>query len=390
MDRPSRQDLAELLAHRGGHHVTILMPTVRAGAEVQQNPIRFKNLLREASSLLQERGVERPEAEDLLAPGRALLGDYDFWQHQEDGLALYLAAGYLRTWRLPLEFNELAAVEDRFHVKSLFPLFNEEGRFWVLALSQNDVRLLAGGPHEVHEVPLPDVPRSLEEAVGFEVTQQALQSHTGTRAGARPNPGRSPRSAVFHGQGGGEEDAKDEIRRFLNAVDKGVQPLLAADGRAPLVLAGVDYLLPIYRDVTGYSEVLPDGVHGNPEGLRPEELHARAWEIVEGHIQAGRREAAERFADLGGTGRASEQLEEVVPAAMDGRVDTLFVARGVRAWGRFDAERREIEHHDEQGGGSEDLLDLATVHTFLAGGRVWSVDPEEVPGGGPVAAIYRW
>jgi hypothetical protein len=385
MDRFSREELTDLLAQRDGHHVSIFLPTVRAGAEVQQNAIRFKNLLREASTRLQERGVERPEAEELLAPARALLGDYDFWQHQEDGLAVFLAGDFLRTYRLPVAFRELAVVEDRFHLKSLFALFNEEGRFFILAVSQNDVRLLAADPREVHEVPLVDVPRSLEDALGHEVTQQALQIHLGARNTNRPRSAR-----IFHGHGGGEEDVKEEIRKFLNAVDQGIRRHLPDDDRSPLVLAGVEYLLPIYRDVSDYPNVLSDGVHGNPDELRPEELHERAWPLVEKHLRGRREEDAERFGELAGTGRASSQLEEVVPAAMDGRVEILFVPRGVRQWGRFDPATRAVERHAEQNGGSEDLLDRATVHTFLNGGRVYSLPPGEVPGGGPVAATFRW
>ncbi|HEX6203844.1 MAG TPA: hypothetical protein VF100_12640, partial [Thermoanaerobaculia bacterium] len=72
------------------------------------------------------------------------------------------------------------------------------------------------------------------------------------------------------------------------------------------------------------------------------------------------------------------------------RVDTLFVPRGVRRWGRFDESSRAIEPHDEQRADSEDLLDRAAVHTFVNRGTVYSVTPEEVPAGGPLAAIFRY
>jgi hypothetical protein len=384
MERVTREEIAELTAHRDGPHVSIFLPTVRAGQETQQNPIRLKNLLRDAAGRLHERGVDRDAAEELLAPARALLDDYELWQHQRDGLAVFVAPGFLRTYRLPLRFSELAAVEDRFHLKSLFPLFADDGRFYVLALSQNDVRLFEGSRDEVRQVPLQDVPKSLADALGHDLTEVHLQFHTGTRANSG---GRAP---IYHGQGAGEEDAKDEIRKFFSLLDRGLRELLEGDGQTPLVLAGVEYLLPIYREQTSYPNTLPEGVHGNPDGLSPAELHERAWEVVEERFRAERREAAERYGDLSGTGRASADLDEVLPAALDGRVDTLFVGRGIRQWGRFDAEGRTIERHEEQNGDSEDLLDRAAVLTFVNSGRVLAVDPAEVPGGGPVAAIFRY
>ena len=396
IERVTRDDIAELSAHRGGEHVSIFLPTVRAGQETQQNPIRLKNLLRDAAGRLVERGLDKAAAEDLLAPARALVDDYQFWQHQADGLAVFVAPDFLRTYRLPLRFSELAAVEDRFHLKSLFPLFADDGRFYVLALSQNDVRLLEGSRYEVREVPLQDVPKSLADALGHDLTEVHLQFHTGTRANPRGSQPRGQqgggvnRAPIYHGQGAGEEDAKDEIRRFFAQLDSGLRELLDGDGQTPLVLAGVEYLLPIYRDQTSYPNTLTEGVHGNPEGLKPGELHTRALELVEERFRAARREAAERFGDLSGTGRATTDVETVLPAALDGRVDTLFVARGVREWGCFDADARTIEHHDEQRANSEDLLDRAAVHTFVNSGTVYSVAPEEVPAGGPLAAVFRY
>ncbi|HEX6201531.1 MAG TPA: hypothetical protein VF100_00930, partial [Thermoanaerobaculia bacterium] len=247
IERVTRDDVAELSAHRGGPHVSIFLPTVRAGQETQQNPIRLKNLLRDAAGRLVERGLDKAAAEELLAPARAMVDDYELWQHQADGLAVFVAQDFLRTYRLPLAFSELAAVEDRFHLKSLFPLFADDGRFYVLALSQNDVRLLEGSRYEVREVPLQDVPKSLADALGHDLTEVHLQFHTGTRANPRGQQGGGAgRAPIYHGQGAGEEDAKDEIRKFFHILDRGLHELLGGGAHTPLVLAGVDYLLPIY------------------------------------------------------------------------------------------------------------------------------------------------
>jgi len=383
MDLISRRELSTLLASQDGLHVSIFMPTERRGAETQQNPIRLKNLLREAHGLLEEKGLANGGADELLAPARRLIDDFDFWQHQEDGLALFLTDGLVRSYRLPLRFTELAAVEDRFHLKSLFPLFNEEAHFYILALSQNRVRLFEGTRYEVHEVELGEVPQSLADALGYDLTESHLQFHTGTSAAG------SGRAAIYHGQGAGEEDAKSEIRKFFSILDRGLHDFLD-DRRAPLVLAGVDYLLPIYREATSYPNTLEDGVTGNPDALDPAELHPRAWALVEDRFRADRREAEERFGDLSGTGRAARELDEIVRAAIDGRVDTLWVATGVRRWGSFDEGSRRVDHHGEQTPESEDLLDLAAVHTYLNSGKVWAVGPGEVPGEGEAAAVYRY
>jgi hypothetical protein len=65
----------------------------RAGPEVQQDPIRLKNLLRQATDALQADGVRAPMLHSVLAPLRRLVNDGLFGQHQSDGLALYSRPG---------------------------------------------------------------------------------------------------------------------------------------------------------------------------------------------------------------------------------------------------------------------------------------------------------
>ncbi|HET9226644.1 MAG TPA: hypothetical protein VFR31_08250, partial [Thermoanaerobaculia bacterium] len=102
---------------------------------------------------------------------------------------------------------------------------------------------------------------------------------------------------------------------------------------------------------------------------------------------------AERFGDLTGSGRSSTDLNEVLPAAHDGRVESLFVARGVRVWGSWDGQGRKLHFQLDKDGprnGNEDLLDLAAVQTYLNGGKVFVVDQQEVPEGKSLAAVFRY
>lgn len=383
MKQLSRAELEELMQRREGPSVSIFAPMVKAGKETQQNPIRFKNLVRQAREGLIEHGVADTEVDRLLAPAADLIDDLPFWQHQSTGLAVFVSQGFFRYYRLPLEVRELAVVEDRFHLKPLLPLLSGDGRFYVLALSQKRVRLLEATRHSVREVDLGDLPTSLNEAVGYEVEETHIQYHSGTRTSqnsARPQ---------YHGQGGGEDDVKLEIQKFFNLLDRGVGSLVA-DKNAPLVLAGVDFLFPLYRQVSDYPHLVEGGVSGNHDAASPEEIQEKAWSVVEPVFTSAQEAAGERFHDLLGTGQASGQLDDVVTAAHDGRVDTLFVALGERRWGSFDEERRAVELSDHNGPGTEDLVDFAAIQTLLKGGQVFAVPPDQVPDGGAVAAVYRY
>lgn len=387
MTQLSRDQLEALLQAPEGLCISIFVPTERKGAETQQNPIRFKNQLRATEKELFDRGLEKPEVEELLEPLRKMVDDHEFWQHQEDGLAVFRSPDFLESYRLPERFDELATVKDHFYLKPLFPLFRGDGRFFILALSQKDVRLYRASRWSVGEVELgDDVPKSLLETVGEVIEEKHIQYHTGTRATQG-----QPRSPVYHGQGGGEkEDQKQEISQFLHRVDNGLKSYLG-DRQDPLVLAGVDYLRAIYREASDHPNLLEEGISGNPEPMRAEDLHGKAWDIVRPVLLAEREADKERFHDLLGAEKSSSELDEVVPAAFDGRIETLFIARDQQRWGHFDQQSREIQLEEEPTDSNEDLLDLAAVRTYMTGGTVYALDTEQLPEKGrPVAAIFRY
>ncbi len=387
MNLISQNEIQTLIQNTGGPCVSLFMPTVRVG-DTQQNPIRLKNLLRSAQERLEEDwGLRNGKAGTLLEPVKGLLDDQTFWEHQNEGLALFRSTDLFQTFQLPLALRELAVVESRFHLKPLFPLFSGDGHFYILCLSQKNIRLLSCYRYSVQEVDLGDIPRSFTEAMG-ELTRRQ------TQAQAFASPRTVARSPIFHGHGTGEDNLKAEILKYFQIVDDGLSHLaIDIDRDAPFVLAGVEYLLPRFQEATKLPNVLDEGLTGNADGLSAEELHAKAWEIVELLFQQDRQRAVERFGDLQGTGRATHQIEEILPAAHDGRVDTLFTARGVRFWGGYDATERTVKLQGEQSAqqnGSQDLLDLAAVQTFVHGGKVFAVEQQDVPEGYAAAAIFRY
>jgi release factor family 3 len=383
----SKEEIITLAERRPGWHVSIFLPMHRAGVETLQNPVRCKNLLRQAEEHLLAQGLRRAQAQEFLAPVQQLVAEYDFWQHQSAGLALFIAPTVFQFYRLPLAFEELVVVMPRFYIKPLLPLLSGDGQFYVLALSQNQVRLLKCTRYSVTEVDLPNVPQSLDEALKYDVVERQLQFHTRAQSFAASATGE--RAAIFHGHGEGTDDAKDRIMEYFRQVDHGLCEVVA-HAPGPVVLAGVEYLLPLYREVTTSTQVMETGVPGNPEGLRAEELQERAWPLVEPHFRKDLEEARARYRRYAGTGRASSDLQEVVVAAYHGRVETLFVACNMQQWGTFDPETQAIQVAPQAAPEHEELLDCAALYTFLNSGTVYTVPLDQVPDEVPLAAVLRY
>jgi hypothetical protein len=378
-------DLRRLVEEQNEPCISLYMPTIRAGRDIRQNPIRFKNLLKEAEEQLLQSGHRRSEAKSLLDPAYELLNNEIFWQRQSDGFAMFLSGEITRHYRLPLEFESLATTAECFFIKPLLPLFMRNGRFFVLALSQNSVRLLEGTRYSVDELDLGDTPKSLSEALQWDDPESQLQHH------ASEGPSTfGGKQATFHGHGVGHDDQKNNILRFFQIVDKGLMELLA-DEDAPLVLAGVDYLLPIFRQASKYEHIMEESIDGNPELQKPEELHQKAWKIVEPQFKKDEEDASLLFQqNKAKDGQATGDIRKIVPSAFFGQVDQLFVIEKEYIWGSFNPETNEVEFHERPGPESQDLLDLAAAHTIINGGKVFTVAPEAVPSGERVAALLRW
>ncbi len=374
----TRNELKTLMEKSEGPCVSIFMPTLRGGVQSQQNPIRFKNMLREAEERLVAAGLRSPEAKELLEPAQKLLLDGPFWR-QSNGIALFLSPNTFRYYRLPFDFEELLVVTDRFNVKPLLRLPASAVRFYILALSQNRVRLFEGVNQRINEIDLEleGIPQSIAAAMGYDDLEKQRQAHSGL-----------PGTSIFHGHAVAD-GAKANILRYFQQIDRGLRGLLR-DRQVPLLLAGVSYLFSIYKEANNYPYLLQEGIEGNPDRMETEELYERAWAVVGPHFLKARQEAVDLYRRMAGTGLTSNDVKEIVPAAYYGRVDILFVVTGRQLWGTFDPDINEVELKPVAEHGNGDLLDLAAVHTILNGGVVYAVEPDQMPENVPLAVVYRY
>jgi hypothetical protein len=393
MDLLTHADLQTLLTKPQAHCVSLFMPTHRGGSE--EDPIRWRVHLQEAEGRLVAAGLRAADARPLLEPARQLLDNGSFWKNQGDGLACFLATAhptlspeekargkvFMRLYRLPLAFADLVVVGSRFQVTPLLPLLTPNGRFYILALSQNAVRLLQGTRQRVSEVDLRRVPRNLAEALRTHDRDEPLTFHT------RPTSG-GTWGAIFSGHGVGIDDKKDDLLRYFQQIDRGLHAVLHEE-RAPLLLAAVDYLQPIYRQANTYGHLLAKGIEGNPDRWSNQELHDRAWALVQPTLDPAPQKALAQYRQLAGTGHTVRGIQEVVLAAFAGKVETLWVAASRPCWGRFDPDTQRVEEHAQPQPGDEDLVNLAAVAVLGHRQTVYAVEPGQVPDGGPVAAVLH-
>lgn len=365
--------------------ISLFLPTHRTGQDTQQDPIRLKNLLRDAEQHFLNSGMGPREVSALLQSAQALLDDSYFWRHQYDGLAVFMATGDFHFYRLPFCVEELLIIAPSYYVKPVLPLFTNNGHYYILALSQNEVRLFEGTRHSVGQIDLPaEIFTSLNEALNLDEPEKQLQMHTGSSPGGAG-------TSMFHGQGSGAEEKEAGIEHYLNLVDSSLKDIFR-EQQAPLVLAGVDYLLPIYRRISGYAHIMPEGITGSPEQLLPEALHEQAWPIVEPYFRQETEKIMAQYQQYADTDKATDNIKDIVVAAVNGRVDRLVLAVDTQVWGNFNRDTGEVVYYQE-GQRKEDhlpLLDFAAMQTLQNGGTVYAISQDEMPTKSAIAAVFRY
>ncbi len=363
--------------------VSILMPVHRVGsADALQDPIRLRNLLHQAEKRLVDSGLKHSQAAKITAPVEKLLDDGSFWRQASDGLAVFLSEDMSRVYRLPLEFRELVAVSDRFHVKSLLPVLTNDGKYYVLAISHKRTTLLQCTRYGLVELPVSDPPGSFPDFMRGEHFEKELQFYAHGSSSGVPN-------ATFYSTGKEISDfEKTHLLRYCQRLDNVLRHDVFKEEAAPLVLAAVESLIPIYRQANKYHFLLDEPLLGSPEEISPKELRDRAWKLVQSRLDRTRLAAADRFRALWGTGVATNDLEQVVSQAYQGKVEVLFVPTDTERWGTFSAETGKVTLHDSREACDSDLLDMAASLTLAHRGEVYAVASNELPEK-PLAAVLR-
>ncbi|HMM41116.1 MAG TPA: hypothetical protein PKA95_04375 [Thermomicrobiales bacterium] len=357
-------DLQQLKAIQGYPCITITLPSHRASPENQQDPIRVKNLVTEATNrLLGE--MSRREAEPLLTRLDDLVNDIDY-PHLLDGLALFVSADVARWHTVPHTLPERVVVDETFLIRDIVRAMNRLRRYWVLVLSEKPTRLFAASRD------------SLEEMTDREFPMV----HTGP-GGEAPLPG---------GFGIRRSAHRDERhRQFFRAVDEAFKTYVAEDP-LPLIVVGVERHLSFFGEVSTITNDIIATITGNHDSATPHELGQLVWPVAREQFVTRRLEVLDRLETAVGAQRSSSTLGEVWRAARVGRGDTLVVEDSyhqparINEMGLLDLDVDDPTAPDVL----DDAVDEVITMVLQKDGDVVFVEDGELEQHGRIALILRY
>jgi hypothetical protein len=381
----NEKDLEKLMNIQDRTCVSIFIPTQRGGKDVLEgkNKTHLKSLWKDVRNQLNEKGLDENIISEIGKPIETLINDKSFWRNQSDGLAIFSAKGFFEKYMLPVNFEAHTYISEEFYIKPMVPMFNQDSRFYLLALQLEDVVLYEATKYSIGKVDIDDLtPSRLEERVGFDYKQKHLDFRTQGAGGEK---------AIFHGHGsGGEEERKEEILKYFRAIDKGLDTILNKE-KVPLVIATQDYLFPIYKDINTYNYLFEDVVPGNPSETDMFGLHEKALQTLEPYLQKTMRNKMKKFEELNNTENTGTSVTDILPAIQQGKVETLFLENRSEIWGNYNKDNMNVTIDDAHKTGNYSLMNWAAKEVLRQGGEVFLIPKAQMPEKqSKMNALYRF
>ena len=368
IDVPTHDEILRLASIREPACVSIYVHAAAGPDASDTARIEVNTRLRSATGLLEAAGTDADIIESIRAAVESLLVERDFWRRDTRTLAIFVNGTSLVSFHLANRLLGLTEVSDRFAITPVLRATTFSHSAFVLALSQNAVRLIEVSPASpASEIVVPDLPHDLETTVALDLTNDRQ-----TLAHLRTS-----------------EDPKVRMRQFSQAVDRALRPIVA-DSNRPLILAAAEPLASIYRSVSSYARLGGETIPGNPEQKSALELAASATPILDAAHSADLATQIARFHESTSRGLADDTLAGVSLAATSRAIDTLFVDIDHRLPGRIDELTGIITRNAVENDTLYDVIDEIVRRALSSDSRILAVRGSEVPGSGPVAAILRF
>jgi hypothetical protein len=271
---PTRSEILTLGTTQQPHGLSIYSGYLPPSSPNNPNRIQFKNLLKEARRLLADKKYSERDIAAFLEPADKLLSGEEFRVGHDHSLGVFIGQDFFRYYRLPSTSIESSIQLGRhFNVQPILDLIDTNLSYFLLCLSHNNIQLLRGDRYSIKPLELDRMPTNMEQSLRIDEYPKEIQTHS-----VAPTViGKG--SEQFHGQYNARQVDKDMLVRFFRKINTRLARELKGQN-IPLILAGVEYLLPLYRQVNTYAHLVDRDIIGNVELAPLLQLQQQAATIV--------------------------------------------------------------------------------------------------------------
>ncbi|WP_165793037.1 baeRF3 domain-containing protein [Sphingobacterium haloxyli] len=365
--------LKELTAIQDEPCISIYMPTHRVHPANATDPITFKNLYKKTLQYIKDNELDQHQK--IIQPLEKLIDDKAFWDHNAQGLAIFVSSRDTLILRLPEKVQEITCVADSFCIKPLFKLYHENQPYYLLALALDDVKLYVGDKYQIQELEIKDkVPTSMKEALGKELTNNHLHGNVVEGAG-------------LHGYMEKSQEEDIDMNRFFRKVDQAILEHYPMPHDVPLLVVTLPEHLNHFIRISKHHNFSPIHIEINPHSLSKTALLEKVQEVFDKIREKRKEELLERYQLALSENLSSLDIGDVVRDVIDGKVEVLCIENGKSIDGHIDMQKRDIVTNN---GRHTDVINELACLAFNYGGSVIALDTEEMPSETGIFTINRY
>jgi hypothetical protein len=379
-----KEEFIELAKREADVAISIYLPTHNAGKEINEKKdlIRFKNLLQAVTADLNEKGLTNDQMDALLSPAFDLLKEEEFWLRLDKGLAVFISNDFFEIKKVHLEVPEEFHINSTFHLTPLVDFYFDRPYFYLLVISKHSSAVYKSDELAMERLEIEGLPQGMDDVIHFEEKSESKLFRMGG--------GSSGQKGSLHGHGSGLKDDKEYVSQYLKEVDQTLMTELLANENAPLLVAGVEYVAAIFKQVSHYKNVVDVVLTGNYEHTDMGELFQKSLALIQPYLQGDSKKALKNYYDQITSPLTSSMPDKVIPAAYYKQIYDLFVEEGLHIWGTFNEAENKLIINDKKQPGDECLVNKAILKTIANGGDVHILDRDKMPNGAQIAASLRF
>ena len=342
-----------------------------------ENPIRFKNLVKEAQASLKDK--EFKGFKDLFSLFKEMEEDALFWEGATESMAILGDEEECIVYKLPVNVKSLAIVSDSFYIKPLLRSFQSNGHYHVLGLNRDNFVLFEADRYGITEIPVDARDATMEGVLGTEKTAPHLS--VASIGGDQ---------SMYHGHGGAKDERKVDQEKFFRHVDTFVLEQYSKKQKIPLILVSPDEHQGEFRKLSKNNYLIDEGIKIDGDALDKKNLYEKVQDVIQELFKKELKDRMATFSEAHAKDLGSDDVVQIGRAIAEGKVASLYLEENTVHPGRFDPQLGTVMQGEIADPRVGDVYDDMAEVVLSRGGEVLILSKDEMPTERDLAAVYRY
>ncbi len=263
----TKKDVNNFKNYRGSIAISAYIPTHPLAAnQWGSRRAEYRTLLKSIKQKLTDM-LDVTQSDQIIAE-LAALGDQLVREQRNGAIALFSDGMSHTMFFAPLDIPSQITLAESYIVRPLEVATSPERKFFVLTLSKSGAKLFSGDRLGLNALNVPDIQKDFKTTLRLDDSGKELQGHS------------SGKGEMYHGQDDMADNQKKYLADYFRIIDKAISGITGLQD-APIILAGVGYLVDLYRHISKNKHLASGMVHGNMQHVTTSELWAKTFPLAQ-------------------------------------------------------------------------------------------------------------